>query len=29
MVRLLLGRIHGDAPSGVLLPTDLVLRESA
>jgi DNA-binding LacI/PurR family transcriptional regulator len=29
MVRLLLGRISGDAPSAVLLPTELVVRESA
>ncbi|HEU5110567.1 MAG TPA: LacI family DNA-binding transcriptional regulator [Micromonosporaceae bacterium] len=29
MVRLLLGRIAGDPPAGVLLPTDLVIRESA
>jgi DNA-binding LacI/PurR family transcriptional regulator len=29
MVRLLLARIAGEAPSAVLLPTDLVVRESA
>lgn len=29
MVRLLIGRIRGEAPSAVLLPTELVRRESA
>ena len=29
MVRLLLGRIRGEPPSAVILPTELVVRDSA